>query len=64
MEIKVAEQLGDMNICLNRYGSFEKAVEEMVKPIVAPVERQVKDIRAEFGNAFQTLDEEIKDCRR
>jgi len=63
IEMEVAEQLGDMNQHLNRHGSFEKAIESMMRPVVGPVDKRINDVRAEVQKAFTDSEADASDSR-
>jgi hypothetical protein len=61
IEMAVANQLGDFAPYLHRHGSFKKAIEETVKPVVAPVVERQAEFRSEVEQAFGQVAADVKD---
>jgi len=56
----VADQLGDFSPFLNLHGSFAKAIEEIVRPVMAPSVKEGAQLRTDVEQAFSQVATDIK----
>ena len=60
----MADQFGDFTPYLNLHGSFKKAIEETVKPVVAPVAEREAEFHTEVEQAFGQVAANVKDGKK
>jgi hypothetical protein len=59
IEMAVADQLGDFAPFLNLHGSFAKAIEEIVRPVMAPSVKEGAQLRTDVEKAFSQVATEV-----